>query len=117
MRADGFSAARPHGSAASSAAIHTLTLVEFRVDLDTSKDKAAVALTVTNGSDKFFTLAVDGAKGAARKITPAEGIEASEWANDITLDKLEKVVAAIESAGVPTAYTDMLDAALDDAFG
>ena len=93
-----------------------LDTLEFHVDLDTSKDKAAVTLTVTNGSDKFFTLAIDGAKGAAKKITPAEGIDANEWANDITLDKLEKVVAAIESAGVPTAYTDMLDAALDNAF-
>ena len=91
------------------------TLV-IHLDLNTGKDKANVTVAVTNGSEKLFTLAVDSTKGAAKKITPAEGIDGSEWAKDITLDKLEKVVASLEKAGLPTEYTDRLDEALDNAF-
>ena len=53
---------------------------------------------------------------AAKKISAVEGVEPSDWAGDVTLDKLEKVVASIEKAGVPEAYTDLLDQALDNAF-
>lgn len=91
------------------------TLV-FHVDLNTAKDKGDIALTVTNGSDKFFTISLNGSKGAAKKIDPAEGIEASEWAQGITLDQMEKVVASLEKAGVPQAYTDKLDEALEESF-
>ena len=89
----------------------------LRLDLNTAKDKADVKLTVTNGSEKFFSVAVNGTKGPAKDISPAEGIEASEWAEDVTLDKLEAVVATLEKAGVPTAYTDLLDEALENALG
>ena len=61
-------------------------------------------------------LARHGAKSSAKKISAADGVEPEEWAEDITLDKLEKVVASIEKAGVPTAYTDMLDDWLDSNF-
>ena len=93
-----------------------LDTLTFRFDLDTSKDKAAVSLTLTNGKDKLVTIAIDGKKTSAKKISTVDGIEASEWAQEISLDKLEKVVASIEKAGVPAAYTDLLDAALDNAF-
>ena len=92
------------------------TLV-FHVELDTAKDKADVKLTVTNGKDPFFTISVSGAKSSAKKITPLTGVESSEWVQDITLDQLEKVVASLEKAGVPQAYTDMLDQALEQSFG
>ena len=88
----------------------------FRFDLNTGKDKAAVTLTVTNGSDKLISIAVDGTKAAGKKISPVDGVAPDEWAEDVTLDKLEKVVANIEKAGVPTGYTDLLNDALDNAF-
>lgn len=92
------------------------TLV-FRVELNTAKDKADVKLTVTNGTDPFFTVSASSTKSSAKKITPLTGVESSEWAQDITLDQLEKVVASLEKAGVPQAYTDMLDQALEESFG
>ena len=88
----------------------------FQFDLNTSKDKAAVSLTLTNGKDKLITIAINGKKSSAKKITTVDGIESSAWAQGITLDQLEKVVAAIEKAGGPSAYTDYLDQALDNAF-
>ncbi len=92
------------------------TLV-FDFELDTSKDKAAVTFTLTNGKDKLITIAIDGKKTSAKKISaPADGVESSVWAQSITLDTLEKVVASMEKAGVPTAYTDMLETALEDSF-
>ena len=88
----------------------------IRLDLNTTRDKAAVTLTLNAGNDKLISIAVNGVKSAAKSISPVDGVEPNEWAGDITLDKLEKVVASIERAGVPTAYTDLLDAALDNAF-
>ena len=88
----------------------------IRLDMNTSKDKAAVTLTLSNGSDKLISISVDGAKSSAKKIATVDGVEPNEWAGEITLDQLEKVVANVEKAGVPTAYTDMIDAALDNAF-
>ena len=88
----------------------------LRFDLNTAKDKAEITLTVSNGSEKFFSLALDGAKTGAKKLSPADGVGTSEWSEDITLDNLEKVVASIEKAGVPTAYTEMLDEALESSF-
>jgi len=92
------------------------TLV-FRLELNTSKDKAAVTLILSNGSDRLITIAAEGAKSSAKKIGTVEGVPASEWASEITLDQLEKVVASIEKAGVPAAYTDLLDQLLDSSFG
>lgn len=93
-----------------------LDALVLRLELNTSKDKAAVTLILSNGSDKLITIALDGAKSSAKKISPVEGIEASDWASEITLDQLEKVVASIEKAGVPTPYTDLLDQFLDSSF-
>ena len=94
-----------------------LEALVIRFDLNTAKDKAAVTLTLSNGSDKLIAVSIDGTKSAAKKIDTVDGVDPSEWAGDITLDKLEKVVGNIEKAGVPDVYTDMLDAALDSAFG
>ena len=88
----------------------------LRLDMNTSKDKAEISLSVTNGSEKFITIAVDGAKSGAKKLSPVDGAEPGDWADDITLDRLEKVVSSIEKAGAPTAYTDLLDDLLDSAF-
>ena len=93
-----------------------LDALVLRLELNTSKDKAAVTLILSNGSDRLITIALDGARSSAKKISPVEGIEASDWASEITLDKLEKVVASIEKAGVPTPYTDLLDQFLDSSF-
>ena len=88
----------------------------LRFDLNTTKDKAEIRLTVSNGSENFFTLALDGAKTGAKQLTTSDGVEMDEWAEEITLDRLEKVVASIEKAGVPTAYTEILDEALESSF-
>ena len=58
----------------------------------------------------------DGAKTGAKKLTTSDGVEMSKWAEDITLDRLEKVLASLEKAGVPTAYTDELDETLEEAY-
>ena len=93
-----------------------LDSLEIRLDLNTAKDKADVKVTLTNGSDKLITIGLNGTKSSAKKVSTVEGVEPSEWAEGITLDQLEKVVASIEKAGVPTAYTDMLDDSLENAF-
>ena len=93
-----------------------LDSLTVRLELNTAKDKSAVTLTLLTGGDKLISIAADGAKSSAKPIAAADGVEPDEWAGDITLDKLEKVVAAIEKAGVPAAYTDFLDEALDSAF-
>ena len=87
----------------------------LRLDMNTSNDKAEIRLTVTNGSEKLVTISIDGTKAAAKKLAAVTGVEPDEWVSDISLDKLETVVANIEKAGVPVAYTDLLDAALDSA--
>ena len=92
------------------------TLV-FHVDLNTAKDKGDVSLTVSSGSAKFITLALSGTKSTAKQITPLTGVDSSEWLQDVSLDKLEKVVESLEKAGVPQAYTDLLDQELEDSFG
>ena len=93
-----------------------LEAMELRFDLNTSKDKGTVKLTLGTGTDKLISITVDGAKSSAKKISTVDGVEPNEWAEDVSLDKLEKVVANIEKAGVPTAYTDLLDQLLDNAF-
>ena len=92
------------------------TLV-FHVDLNTAKDKGDISLTVSSGSAKFITLALSGTKSTAKQITPLTGVDSSEWLQDVSLDKLEKVVESLEKAGVPQAYTDLLDQELEDSFG
>ena len=92
------------------------TLV-FHLDLNTAKDKGDLKLTVSNGSANFITISLSGSKSTAKKITPLTGVESSEWLEDISLDKLEKVVESLEKAGVPQVYTDLLDQELEDSFG
>ena len=87
------------------------------MDLNTAKDKGDISLTVSSGSAKFITLALSGTKSTAKQITPLTGVDSSEWLQDVSLDKLEKVVESLEKAGVPQAYTDLLDQELEDSFG
>ena len=92
------------------------TLV-FRLDLNTGKDKADVKLTVSNGSAKFITIATETEKSKAKAITPLTGVESSEWLGDITGEKLSKIVESLGKAGIPQAYTDLLDQLLEESFG
>ncbi len=92
------------------------TLV-FRLDLNTGKDKADVKLTVSSGSAKFITVATETKKSAAKAITPLTGVESSEWLGDVTVDKLQKIVESLGKAGIPQAYTDLLDQLLEESFG
>ena len=92
------------------------TLV-FHLDMNTGKDKADIKLTVSNGSAKFITIAADTEKSAAKALTPLTGVESSEWLGDITGEKLGKIVESLGKAGVPQAYTDLLNSLLEDTFG
>ena len=92
------------------------TLV-FHLDMNTGKDKADIKLTVSNGSAKFITVAADTEKSAAKALTPLTGVESSEWLGDITGEKLGKIVESLGKAGVPQAYTDLLNSLLEDTFG
>ena len=66
---------------------------------------------------KFITIAADTEKSAAKALTPLTGVESSEWLGDITGEKLGKIVESLGKAGVPQAYTDLLDQLLEESFG
>ena len=105
------------GSALPESAKSVLDSLTFHLDLDSSKEKSSAVVTVSAGSGTLLTISFEGSRSAAKKIAPAEGVEPADWAGDITLEKLEKVVDSLEKAGVPAAYTEMLDAALGRVFG
>ena len=56
-------------------------------------------------------------KSAAKALTPLTGVESSEWLGDITGEKLGKIVESLGKAGIPQAYTDLLDQLLEESFG
>ena len=89
----------------------------FRLDLDTSKSKAQITLTVLSGRDMFLTLSLDGTVAAGKNVSSVSGVEPQEWTEDISLDQLERVVSSLDRAGVPEAYTDLIDQLLDSYFG
>ena len=97
--------------------ISILEDIEFRLDMETARDKFELALTASTNGKLLASVSVDGQTGGSKNVSRvSDSVEIEEWAEDITLDKLEKIVDSIERAGVPQAYTDLLDAYLDSAF-
>lgn len=94
-----------------------LDKLTIRFDMDSGKDKGSISMTLATGGEKLLTIAVEGNRSTAKKISPAKGVAPDEWAEAVSLDKLEPVVASLEKAGVPEAYADLLDQLLENAMG
>ena len=82
----------------------------FRFDFDTSRDKSVVALSVLDGRELFLTLTAENAAAADKKIAAVrDGIDPDDWAEELTVDKLEDILDRLKRAGVPSEYTDYID--------
>lgn len=99
-----------------SSVVSILEDVEFRLDMNTSKNKTDLTLTASTGGKMLISIAYNAQTAGSKNVSTVSGVAPEEWAEDITLDKLEKVVESIERAGVPQAYTDLLDEALESSF-
>ncbi|MBE6909502.1 MAG: zinc ribbon domain-containing protein [Ruminococcaceae bacterium] len=88
----------------------------IRIDMDTARNKINGKLSLLSGSKMLISLSVECATGSGKAVNRVTGVEPEEWAEDITLDKAEKIVDSIERAGVPGAYTELLDQALEENF-
>ena len=99
------------------ALVSILEDIELRLDMETARDKFELALTASTNGKLLISASVDGQTGPNKNISRvSNSVAMEEWAEDITLDKLEKIVDSIERAGVPEAYTELLDMYLDSAF-
>ena len=89
-----------------------LPALSFRLDLNTETERTQAALTVMSGSDKLATVTLDNAMTDAKPIQTAQGVEPDDWAEDITLEKLQALVDSLGNAGVPQTYVDLLESLL-----
>jgi hypothetical protein len=90
--------------------------VELIFDLNVVKTKTDIKLTVLTDGKTILTGKLTANTGGAKSVGTASGISPDEWKDEVTLDSLEKLVAKLEKAGVPTEYTDRIDEALEDSF-
>ena len=90
----------------------------IRFDMDTAKSKENIVMSLLSNKEKLISLSLNNAFTGSKPVSKvSNGVETGEWAADITLDKLEKIVDSLEKAGIPEAYTDMLDQMLENYVG
>ena len=85
-----------------------LSGLEIRLDMDSEKGRSENKLSVSGGGSMLVALSTDASIADGRDVSAVNGVDSDEWAQDITFDKLQKIVDSIEHAGVPSVYTDLL---------
>lgn len=96
------------GSSTISGALRNLAI---RLDMDTSRNKGKVTLTLLSDGETILSLGGKAENKSGGRVNPVTGTEMEEWSADMdTAGFLEKLVGSLEQAGVPDAYTSMIPA-------